>query len=180
MPVRDLDTFFPALDRPVRFLANRGANGIDGVISSALGASAVMDEPLVLVIGDLSFMHDLGGLLAAKNHPRSATIVLVNNDGGGIFSFLPQARRAEHFEALFGTPIGVDFRPIADMFDLSFETADDWPHFRKLVQASLSRPGVEIIEVKSERKANVDLHRQVWQAVSRSLQATLTQGGATR
>ena len=180
MPVRDLDTFFPALDRPVRIMANRGANGIDGVVSSALGAAAVSDEPLVLVIGDLSFLHDLGGLLAAKDHPGSATIILINNDGGGIFSFLPQASRPEHFETLFGTPTGVRFRPISEMFGISFETADGWDHFRTLVQASLTRPGVRIIEVKSERKVNVDLHREVWQTVSRSLRGALAQGEVTR
>lgn len=171
MPVRDLDTFFPALDRPVRMMANRGANGIDGVLSSALGASAAWDKPLVLVIGDLSFLHDLGGLLAAKNHPGSATIVLINNDGGGIFSFLPQASRPDRFEALFGTPTGVRFHAVAELFGVPFETARDWDHFRSLVRASLARPGVEIIEVKSDRTANVDLHRRVWQAVNRALEA---------
>src|SRR5947199_9260270 len=95
MPVRDLDTFFPAGETPIRFLSNRGANGIDGVVSSALGAAAVSSEPLVLVIGDLSFYHDLNGLLAAKKHGIQATIIVLNNDGGGMFSFLTQDYEAE-------------------------------------------------------------------------------------
>lgn len=175
MPVRDLDTFFPVLDRPVRMMANRGANGIDGVVSSALGASAATDDPLVLVIGDLSFLHDLGGLLAAKEHRGSATIVLVNNDGGGIFSFLPQTSRPDQFEALFGTPTGVAYHPVAEMFGVRFETARDWDHFRTLVKTGLARAGVDIIEIKTDRSANVDLHRRVWQAVSRAVEARLEQ-----
>src|SRR5262249_23426663 len=91
MPVRDLDTFFPACDKAIPFVANRGVNGIDGVISSALGASATSAQPVVLVIGDLSFYHDANGLMAARQHGLTLTIVLLNNDGGGIFSFLAQA-----------------------------------------------------------------------------------------
>lgn len=169
MPVRDLDTFFPALDRPLRFMANRGANGIDGVVSSALGASAVLEAPLALVVGDLSFLHDLGGLLAAQRHRLTATIILINNDGGGIFSFLPQAGRPKHFEELFGTPVGLDFRHAARLFGLSFTAAADWNEFRAQVKESLARPGVDIIEVKSDRRTNVEQHRAVWQAVSRAV-----------
>jgi 2-succinyl-5-enolpyruvyl-6-hydroxy-3-cyclohexene-1-carboxylate synthase len=110
MPIRDLDTFFFCNDKNIRIMANRGANGIDGVVSTALGASTV-PNPLILVIGDLSFYHDLNGLLAAKLHQLNITIILINNDGGGIFSFLPQAGLPRHFETLFGTPIGLDFIP---------------------------------------------------------------------
>src|SRR5690606_12286735 len=177
MPVRDLDTFFPALDRPVRFFANRGANGIDGVVSSALGAAAGWEGPLVLVIGDLSFLHDLTGLLAAKTHGLSATVVLVHDDGGGIFSFLPQAGRPEHFEALFGTPTGLDFRPAAEALGAAFATARSWSHFRALVDESLRRPGVQVIEVRSERAANAALHRRIWQAVSDAVAPVLAGGG---
>ena len=89
MPIRDTDSFFFTSDKNIQVMANRGVNGIDGIISTALGASMICD-PLVLVIGDLSFYHDLNGLLAAKLHELNITIVVVNNDGGGIFSFLPQ------------------------------------------------------------------------------------------
>src|SRR5262249_38130297 len=115
MPVRDLDTFFPGSDRRVQFLANRGANGIDGVVSRALGVSAVSESRVILVIGDIAFYHDMNGLLATKLHNLNIIIVLINNDGGGIFSFLPQADYPEHFEQLFGTPHGLDFRAAADL-----------------------------------------------------------------
>lgn len=175
MPVRDLDTFFPTLDRSLRFWANRGANGIDGVVSSALGASAGCEGPLVLVIGDLSFLHDLTGLYAARAHGLAATIILIHNDGGGIFSFLPQASRPERFEELFGTPTGLDFGPAVEMFGARFTVARDWQHFRSLVAESMGAPGVQVIQVRSERGANVALHRRVWQAVSTAIAPIVAQ-----
>ena len=136
MPVRDLDTFLPGNERKLRFLSNRGANGIDGVISSALGASSVSSGPLVLTIGDIAFYHDMNGLLAAKLHGLNATIILINNDGGGIFSFLPQAAYPEHFEDLFGTPHGLDFRPAAELYGASYHLSDGWDDFRQSVTSA--------------------------------------------
>ncbi len=169
MPVRDLDSCFPGATRPVRFLANRGASGIDGVVSSALGASAVGSGPLVLVIGDLSFYHDMNGLLAVQRHDINATIVLLNNDGGGIFSFLPQADEAEHFEELFGTPHGLDFRPAAELYGLAYRRAESWQDFREAIEASLGSPGVGLVEVRTDRRENVRLHRELWAAVSEAV-----------
>ena len=169
MPVRDLETFLPRGTRAVRCRSNRGANGIDGVVSSALGAAATGDGPLVLVIGDLSFYHDLNGLLAARRHGISATIVLLNNDGGGIFSFLPQAQLPAHFEELFGTPTGLDFRPAVEMYGCGFERVQSWPAFRAAVSASLTSPGVQVIELRTERARNVALHRAVWAAVAEAV-----------
>ena len=119
MPVRDMDDWLPSTARAITVRANRGANGIDGVVSTALGSAAVAGGPVALVVGDLSFLHDLNALVAARLHDLSATIVLVNNDGGGIFSFLPQASAAipaaglpDRYEELFGTPHGIDVAPI--------------------------------------------------------------------
>jgi 2-succinyl-5-enolpyruvyl-6-hydroxy-3-cyclohexene-1-carboxylate synthase len=169
MPVRDLDTFCPSHGRSIRFLANRGVNGIDGVVSSALGACAAGQGPLILVIGDLAFFHDLNGLLAAKLHRLRATIILMNNDGGGIFSFLPQAAHPEHFERLFGTPHGLNFRPAAEMYGAAFCRIADWAAFRAAVNGGLQAEGVSIIEVASDRESNVSMHRAVWQSVSAAL-----------
>lgn len=168
MPVRDLDTFFPGGDREVRLLANRGANGIDGVVSSALGAAAAGARPLVLAIGDLSFYHDLNGLLAAKLHGLDATIVLLNNDGGGIFSFLPQAGH-EHFEQLFGTPHGLEFQPAVEMYGGRYLRARTWTELRSALCAGLTAPGLKVIEMRTERARNVELHRRFWPAVARAV-----------
>ncbi len=172
MPVRDLDSFFAASGAGVRFMANRGVNGIDGVVSSALGAATVA-EPLVLVVGDLSFYHDQNGLLAAKRHAIDATIVLVNNDGGGIFSFLPQAAHPERFEELFGTPHGLDFAAAAAVYGVEFVRARDRRQFRAELARSISSPGTQIIEVRTERAANVDAHRAIWRAVADAVDAEL-------
>ncbi len=179
MPVRDLDTFFWCSDHRIRIMSNRGANGIDGVVSSALGASAGArrHEPTVLVLGDLSFFHDLNGLIAARLHQLNLTIVLVNNDGGGIFSFLPQAAYPEHFDQLFGTPTGLDFRLAAQMYGGQFQKVDSWERFRNSVRRGLNTGGLHVIEVPTERTSNVKMHRQLWERVGDALNA---QGIGTR
>ena len=169
MPVRDLDSFFAAGARPVRFLANRGASGIDGVVSTALGASSVSSGPCVLVIGDLSLYHDMNGLLAAKQHGLQATIVLLHNDGGGIFSFLPQAETVESFTDLFGTPHGLDFRHAARLYDLDYCAPEDSPAFRAALQKSFHDSGVTMIAVHTNRDANARLHRNIWRIVAERL-----------
>ncbi|HEX8032627.1 MAG TPA: thiamine pyrophosphate-dependent enzyme, partial [Ktedonobacterales bacterium] len=172
MPVRDCDTFFwPRRRGGVTVLGNRGANGIDGVISTALGVSAVSggDTPTVLVIGDLSFYHDLNGLLAARLHQLDLTIVLVNNDGGGIFSFLPQAAYPEHFEQVFGTPTGLDFEPVVRVYGGNFTYAATWDSFRKALSTSFEVGGLHVIEVRTDRERNVTMHRKLWSAVEHAL-----------
>lgn len=165
MPVRDLDTFFAVTEKNIRTMANRGANGIDGLVSSALGAGVVC-SPLVLVIGDVSFFHDLNGLLAAKLHPLDITIIICNNNGGGIFSFLPQAKHEKHFEMLFGTPMGLDFEQVVKMYGGSFTRISNWQDFRKKIATCIATKGLSVIEVPTERTENADLHRKLWQSLS--------------
>ena len=171
MPVRDLDTFFWCSEHRIRIMGNRGASGIDGVVSSALGASAGAgpNESTVLVLGDLSFFHDLNGLLAARLHQLNLTIVLINNDGGGIFSFLPQAAYPEHFEQLYGTPTGLDFRLAVQMYGGQFQEGDGWEQFRKAVSRGLHTGGLHVIEVPTERTSNVKMHRQLWEVIAKTL-----------
>ncbi|GAC1400488.1 MAG: 2-succinyl-5-enolpyruvyl-6-hydroxy-3-cyclohexene-1-carboxylic-acid synthase [Ktedonobacteraceae bacterium] len=169
MPVRDLDTFFWGSEHALRIMGNRGASGIDGIISSALGASAVARGPNVLVLGDLSFFHDMNGLLAAKLHSLDLTIIVINNDGGGIFSFLPQADYPEHFEQLFGTPISIDFRHAAALYDAQFQRVSDWEQFRVAVKHGMQQGGLHIVEVTTERESNVRMHHQLWQSIAHTL-----------
>jgi 2-succinyl-5-enolpyruvyl-6-hydroxy-3-cyclohexene-1-carboxylate synthase len=169
MPVRDLDAFFSATVRSVRVLCNRGANGIDGVVSSALGAGAGSGGPLVLVLGDLSFYHDMNGLLAAKLYGLDATVILLNNDGGGIFSFLPQAATPEHFETLFGTPHGLDLGAASRMYGGRHTLARTWEGFRDAVRAGIGSPGLAVVELRTDRGRNVELHRELWAAVAAAL-----------
>lgn len=172
MPVRDMDTFFWGSQHTIRIAGNRGANGIDGVVSSAAGysAGAPASEPTVLVIGDLSFFHDLNGLLATRLHRLNLIVVLVNNDGGGIFSFLSQSAYPEHFEQFFGTPIGLDFQHAAHLYGGRYSQTQDWTQFRAAVQQSIDdNGGLHIIEVRTEREQNVVMHRQLWQVMGSAL-----------
>ncbi|MBI4299683.1 MAG: 2-succinyl-5-enolpyruvyl-6-hydroxy-3-cyclohexene-1-carboxylic-acid synthase [Chloroflexi bacterium] len=170
MPVRDMDTFFPSTDRRIRFMANRGASGIDGVVSTALGTSAASGR-VMLVLGDLSFYHDMNGLLAARAFGLNATIIVINNNGGGIFSFLPQAAYEEVFEPYFGTPHGLTFRSAAELYGLRYRLVEDWPQFREALQESLTSAGTTLIEVPGDRKENVVLHRRIWAAVAAGIRA---------
>jgi 2-succinyl-5-enolpyruvyl-6-hydroxy-3-cyclohexene-1-carboxylate synthase len=181
MPVRDMDTFFWPGQKRLRCLGNRGANGIDGIVSSALGVSAANatlgdDGPTVLVIGDLSFFHDLNGLLAARLHRLNLVVVLVNNDGGGIFSFLPQSAYPEHFEQLFGTPTGLDFRHAVEMYGGTFRRIADWEQFRAAFRHGMAAGGLHVIEVPTERASNVSMHRQLWRAVDAALRNLTAEG----
>jgi 2-succinyl-5-enolpyruvyl-6-hydroxy-3-cyclohexene-1-carboxylate synthase len=123
------------------------------------------------VLGDLSFYHDMNGLLAARRFGIPATIVVLNNDGGGIFSFLPQAELLDDasFETLFGTPAGIDIAAAARLYGAAYARPDDWPAFRRVVQRALHNPGLDIIEVTTDRARNVGLHRNVWQTVAEAI-----------
>ena len=174
MPVRDIDSFFPASERGHRVFGNRGASGIDGVVSTAMGVAARAYGRVVLVIGDLSFYHDMNGLLAAQRFGLSATIVLINNDGGGIFSFLPQHEDAEHFETLFGTPHGLDFSHVAGLYGVGFQRVTTREEYRKALKASFDAPGVQVIEIKTDREENLRLHQRIWDEVAKAVEPLVT------
>lgn len=165
MPVRDLESFWPVSEKSVRFLCNRGVNGIDGFVSSGLGAAAVSDGPVVMITGDLGLYHDLNGLLAVKRHGLRATLIVLNNDGGGIFSFLPQGECEPGLEELFSTPHGLNFRGAVEMYGAAFVRVASWEQFRNAFQESLAAPCTTVIEVPTERRRNVELHREIWRAV---------------
>ena len=163
-PIRDLDTFFHS-DHPITVLANRGANGIDGTISSALGASWGCDRPMVLICGDLAFYHDLNGLLAAQKYQISLTIILLNNDGGGIFNLLPISKFENTFEEFFGTSHNLDFAPIIQAYNCEHVLIRDWQHFHTVLTSSLETKGTQVLEIQSDRQRNKDLHFSIWNQV---------------
>ncbi len=178
MPVRDMDAWLPSTDRALTVRSNRGANGIDGVVSTALGSAAVADGPVALVVGDIAFLHDLNALVAARLHGLSATIVLVNNDGGGIFSFLPQAQPGvpvagsglpEHYEELFGTPHGISVEPIVTALGGEHRLVAGAAELDAAIRASVGRPGVRVIELRTDRARNLELHRDLAATVRRAL-----------
>jgi 2-succinyl-5-enolpyruvyl-6-hydroxy-3-cyclohexene-1-carboxylate synthase len=158
MPIRDVDTFASRARGPLAVFSNRGLNGIDGVTSTALGVAAATGGPTALLIGDVAALHDLSAWVMAKQHRLSLTVVLVNNDGGGIFSFLPVAGRTPHFEPLFGTPHGVDFAHVAALAGAILHRPSEMAELRRGLASALEG-GLHLIELRSERSRNVDEHR---------------------
>jgi len=160
MPVRDVTSFWPSDALPRRVLSNRGANGIDGVVSSALGAAQGLDQRVAALVGDVALLHDIGGLLAASLSDADLTVVVPNNGGGGIFSLLPVADGGPevHFEELFHTPHGVDLGELAGGLGIAYyraEQADD------LAEAVSSATGVAVIEVPIDHAAAMKQRKQL-------------------
>jgi 2-succinyl-5-enolpyruvyl-6-hydroxy-3-cyclohexene-1-carboxylate synthase len=166
MPIRDQEAFLPASDVDARFLCNRGANGIDGLVSSGIGAAAASGLPTTIVTGDLGLLHDVGGLAALRDVEAPVRVLVVDNDGGGIFHFLPQAEAldGEEFEAMLGTPRGVSAAKAADLFDLPHRSLGS---LAELPDALAS--GTGLIEVRVDREANVALHRGLAATVASAL-----------
>ena len=171
MPVRDLEWYLPAASG-VRVLANRGANGIDGVVSTAVGA-ALAGAPTVLLIGDVAFLHDTNGLLGLAARPADLLIVVVDNDGGGIFSFLPQADALDHdsFEALFGTPHGLDLVAVAAAHGVAAERIDSAIGLSTAIESWRADGGSRVVVVQSERGRNRAVHAAINAAVAAALAA---------
>ena len=157
MPIRDVESFFPALANPIRFLANRGANGIDGVVSAAAGAALAAGGRGWLLTGELAVLHDIGGLLAARRAGAELTVVCANNGGGNIFDFLPLAEHGAGatFEEHVITPSGVDFAQVAALAGMEHRTATTPDE----VRAAAAEPG--FVEVRTDRATNVRARREL-------------------
>ncbi|HYF25436.1 MAG TPA: 2-succinyl-5-enolpyruvyl-6-hydroxy-3-cyclohexene-1-carboxylic-acid synthase [Baekduia sp.] len=167
MPVRDVETFWPALDAPPRVLANRGANGIDGTASTAFGVAAAHDGPVALLTGDVTLAHDLGGLLAAGRLGLALTIVLLDNAGGGIFDFLPVSGvEREVYEPHVATPTGLDGATVASLFGLRYAAPAGVEELDAALAAALAAPRTSLVHVRTDRAGNVALHRRCWDAVA--------------
>ena len=164
MPIRDVETFFPARPDPPRVLSNRGANGIDGTVSTAFGVAAA-GGPVALLIGDVALAHDVGGLLAARRLGLPLAIVLLDNGGGGIFDFLPVAGEGEAYERHVATPHGLDFAHAATLYGLSHEPVATVAELRSALDRALAADRATLIHVRTDRAENVALHRGVWEAV---------------
>ena len=166
MPIRDQEAFLPALETDATFLCNRGANGIDGLVSSGIGAAQATGRPTTILTGDLGLLHDLGGLVALRDVSTPVRIVVIDNDGGGIFSFLPQAGSldAEEFEGLLGTPRGVDVAKAAGLFGLPHRRIEAFDELPEALDA-----GTGLIEVQVDRQTSVEIHRRLSSAVGAAI-----------
>ncbi|RBQ19352.1 2-succinyl-5-enolpyruvyl-6-hydroxy-3-cyclohexene-1-carboxylic-acid synthase [Spongiactinospora rosea] len=167
MPIRDLDQAMRPR-RGLRVLANRGASGIDGAVSAAMGAALAHNGPSFALLGDLSFLHDQNGLVVGPREPRpDLCLVVVNNDGGGIFSLLPQAALRDPFERVFGTPHGVDLGYLAAATGTPYVQVTDAGQLSK----ALLGEGVRVVEVRTDRERNAVLHAEMREAARSAIWA---------
>ena len=170
MPVRDVEYVWPAAARGVRPLCNRGANGIDGTLSSALGVAHGSGRPTVLLTGDLALLHDTNGFLLRSVAKGSLTIVLINNRGGGIFEHLPIAQFDPPFEKFFATPPDVDFGKLCATYGVEHVLVPDWARFTALV-STLPETGIRVLELRTDRKRDVATRRHWFAEVAAALGA---------
>jgi len=161
MPVRDLDRFGGPETTSVTTIGNRGASGIDGIVSTALGAAHGTTDDVTLVIGDLAYYHDMNGLLAIQRAEVDATIVILNNDGGGIFHMLPIERFEPPFTRQFKTPHGLEFEPTGELYGLGYRQVDGRESFREAYAEAVAAEGSHIIEVRTDAAASHDVRDEV-------------------
>jgi 2-succinyl-5-enolpyruvyl-6-hydroxy-3-cyclohexene-1-carboxylate synthase len=161
LPIRDFESYFPLTEKPLAIYANRGANGIDGVVSSAAGASIATGGPVHLVIGELALLHDVGGLVTARRAGAQLAILCVNNAGGGIFDFLPVAEQAEHdaYEQHIATPVDADFATVAALGGLEHHVVTTGAGVREQL-----RPGT-LVEYRIDRATSLARHRALAQRI---------------
>jgi 2-succinyl-5-enolpyruvyl-6-hydroxy-3-cyclohexene-1-carboxylate synthase len=165
MPVRDVEYVWPAGDRRIRPFFNRGANGIDGTLSTALGV-AHGNRPAVLLTGDLALLHDSNGFLSSPKLRGSLTIVLINNRGGGIFEHLPVAEFNPPFEEFFATPQSVNFPALASAYGVDHTFVQDWSQFVDLV-STLPNSGIRVLELRTDRKRDAGVRKALFAEVSK-------------
>jgi 2-succinyl-5-enolpyruvyl-6-hydroxy-3-cyclohexene-1-carboxylate synthase len=173
LPVRHLDQFGKPTSKRIGAYANRGASGIDGNISTALGMGAAHpDKPLVLIVGDVTFYHDMNGLLAVNRCGIPVTIVLLNNNGGGIFHRLPIKDFDPPFTDLFVTPHGLEYEHAARLYGLDYVRTDDRNTFREAFSESVTNRLSRIIEIHTDAQNDLRRRNEIVEAVKRALRGT--------
>ena len=170
LPIREMDMFADTSGQAVGVAANRGVSGIDGTIASAAGYAAGSGKPVTLLVGDLAFLHDLNSLQQLNKIVQPLTIVLINNRGGGIFSFLPIVNFKEVFESYFGTPHDLSFRSAAELFDLDYYLPAVATEFTESYRKALKSKKSSIIEVRTNRDENFLLQKRLQENILQILE----------
>jgi len=171
MPVRDFDYFASAKNKAIEVFNNRGASGIDGITSTALGISSSSGKPTILLIGDLAFYYDLNSLLSARKYKTSLTIVLLNNNGGGIFEILPISKYGKIFNDFFVTPHKLDFQAIVKAYGGNYHHVKGWKQFQRLFKQAVNQNELNVLEIKTNAAKSVKLRKTFWEEVNQNLLA---------
>lgn len=166
MPVRDFDYFASNNNKDIILYNNRGASGIDGITSTALGIAAVKNKPAVLITGDLAFYYDLTGLLGAKKYNIPLVIVLLNNNGGGIFEVLPISSYGEVFRKYFLAPHNLQFKKFVEAYGGNYRNIINWKDFKQAFKAAFTKKSFSVLEIKTSSTDSLKLRRKYWKAVS--------------
>ena len=160
MPVRDLDYFTPLQEKEIYVHTNRGASGIDGIISTSLGIQKALQKPALLVTGDMAFYYDLSSLLTAYKYKIPLVVVLINNNGGGIFGMLPVSGYGKPFNEFFISPHNLNFSTITKSFNGNYKEVSSWNDLRKSIRSALDDNSFTVLEVKTEIRTSVNLRRK--------------------
>ena len=169
MPVRDFDYFASNTNKKIVIFNNRGASGIDGITSTALGISAAGNKPTVLITGDMAFYYDLNGLLSAKNYKIPLVIVLINNNGGGIFEILPISKYKEVFNKYFIVPHNLEFFPFVKAYGGKYKRIKSWNDFNSSLRTALNSKKLIVLEVKTNSSKSLQIRKKFWNTVSEKL-----------
>ena len=168
MPIRDVDLFVFESAKSIKTYSNRGASGIDGIVSSALGVAYGSENNSLLVLGDLSFYHDMNGLLAGLRYNINITIVIINNNGGGIFSFLPVSKENnKSFEEFWATSHSLKFDYVAKLYDCQYEIVNSNQTLKSALDKFNKLKGVKIIEAKIDRNENIRKHNEIKKSIQK-------------
>ncbi len=166
MPIRDFDYFASIKNKVINVYNNRGASGIDGITSTAFGISAVSSKPTILLTGDLAFYYDLNALLISQKIKTSLTIILLNNNGGGIFEVLPISNYGKIFKDYFVVPHKLNFSKLVNAYNGKFYSVKNWKHFHKLLDQGLKNKYMTVLEVKTDAVKSLKLRRKFWDKVN--------------
>jgi 2-succinyl-5-enolpyruvyl-6-hydroxy-3-cyclohexene-1-carboxylate synthase len=172
MPIRDLDYFVSASSKQVSVYTNRGASGIDGITSTALGLAFDTEKPTILITGDLAFYHDLNGLLASLKYSIPLIVILINNNGGGIFEMLPISDYTEVFNEYFVTPHNLNFEPFVSGYKGTYRKISDWSELHSEINVAIERNGLTVIEVPTDPVESTKLRRLYWKEVEAEIVKT--------
>jgi 2-succinyl-5-enolpyruvyl-6-hydroxy-3-cyclohexene-1-carboxylate synthase len=169
LPVRDFDYWASCSSKKLNIFNNRGASGIDGIISTALGIASVKKEPVFLITGDLAFYYDLNALLTAEKYSIPLIIILINNNGGGIFNSLSVSQYPDFLREYFITPHKLNFGKLTKAFGVNYSIVKKWSDFKELMRKAISKKNTSVIEIQTDAVRSLDLRKQYWEESNRLL-----------
>jgi 2-succinyl-5-enolpyruvyl-6-hydroxy-3-cyclohexene-1-carboxylate synthase len=169
LPVRDFDFFASRFRKNLRIFHNRGASGIDGILSTALGIASVKNNPTFLITGDIAFYYDINALLAARKYAIPLVIILINNNGGGIFNVLPVSKYPRFLNEYFITPHNLHFGKLTKAFGIKYTKAKSWDNFIQLVVESFSGNEACVIEIKTDSPKSARSRKDYWSGCNKIL-----------